>query len=71
MLSIILSIYSLVDITFLVFLYYQYRQLLKSEEYNSESLMNKFILGFIAIGGILFILTLLFATTYFIFNPFK
>ena len=71
MLSIILIIYSLVDITFLIFLYYQYKQLIKSEEYNSESLMNKFILGFVAIGGIVFILTLLLFTLYYTFNPSK
>jgi hypothetical protein len=68
MLSIILTIYSLVDITFLIFLYYQYKQLIKSEEYNSESLMNKFILGFVAIGGIVFVLFLLLSTSYYIFN---
>jgi hypothetical protein len=68
MLSIILTIYSLVDITFLIFLYYQYKQLIKSEEYNSESLMNKFILGFVAIGGIVFVLFLLLSTLYCIFN---
>jgi uncharacterized membrane protein len=68
MLSIILTIYSLVDITFLIFLYYQYKQLIKSEEYNSESLMNKFILGFIAIGGIIFVLSLLLSTLYYVFN---
>jgi uncharacterized membrane protein len=68
MLSIILTIYSLVDITFLIFLYYQYKQLIKSEEYNSESLMNKFILGFVAIGGIIFILSLLLFTLYYTFN---
>jgi uncharacterized BrkB/YihY/UPF0761 family membrane protein len=71
MLSIILTIYSLVDITFLIFLYYQYKQLIKSEEYNSESLMNKFILGFVAIGGIVFVLTLLLFTLYYTFNPSK
>jgi hypothetical protein len=71
MLSIILIIYSLVDITFLIFLYYQYKQLIKSEEYNSESLMNKFILGFVAIGGIVFVLTLLLFTLYYTFNPSK
>jgi hypothetical protein len=68
MLSIILTIYSLVDITFLIFLYYQYKQLIKSEEYNSESLMNKFILGFVAIGGIVFVLFLLLSTLYYTFN---
>ncbi len=68
MLSIILTIYSLVDITFLIFLYYQYKQLIKSEEYNSESLMNKFILGFVAIGGIIFVLFLLLSTLYCTFN---
>jgi len=68
MLSIILTIYSLVDITFLIFLYYQYKQLIKSEEYNSESLMNKFILGFVAIGGIIFVLFLLLSTLYYTFN---
>jgi hypothetical protein len=68
MLSIILTIYSLVDITFLIFLYYQYKQLIKSEEYNSESLMNKFILGFVAIGGIVFVLFLLLSTLYYMFN---
>jgi uncharacterized membrane protein len=68
MLSIILTIYSLVDITFLIFLYYQYKQLIKSEEYNSESLMNKFILGFVAIGGIIFVLSLLLSTLYYVFN---
>jgi len=71
MLSIIFIIYSLVDITFLIFLYYQYKQLIKSEEYNSESLMNKFILGFVAIGGIVFVLTLLLFTLYYTFNPSK
>lgn len=71
MLSILLTIYSLVDVTFLVFLYYQYKQLLKSEEYTSESLMNKFILGFIAIGGIIFVFALLSISIYYIFNPIK
>ena len=71
MLSIILIIYSLVDITFLIFLYYQYKQLIKSEEYNSESLMNKFILGFVAIGGIVFVLTLLLFKLYYTYNPSK
>jgi hypothetical protein len=71
MLSIILGLYSLVDITFLIFLYYQYKQLIKSEEYTSESLMNKFILGILAIGGILFVMFLLIFTVYYVFNPCK
>ena len=71
MLSILLTIYSMVDVTFLVFLYYQYKQLLKSEEYTSESLMNKFILGFVAIGGIIFVFALLSISVYYIFNPVK
>lgn len=68
MLKLILGLYSLVDISFIVFLIGQYRILMKSEEYIDESLINKFILGILAIGGILFTLFLLIATLYYCFR---
>jgi hypothetical protein len=67
-LQIILILYSIVDISFLVFLFKQYRILIKSEEYVSESLLNKFIIGVLALGGIIFTFTLLIATIYYIFQ---
>lgn len=66
MLKILLAIYSLADIAILTFLYRQYQMLVKSEEYLSDSLMNKFIVGFLAIGGMLLIFALLFASGYYI-----
>jgi len=68
MLNIILIIYSIVDISFIIFLLNQYKNLIKSDEYISESLINKFILGSLAIGGIVFTLSLLVATIYYIFT---
>jgi hypothetical protein len=68
MLDIILTLYSIVDITFIIFLINQYKNLIKSDEYVSESLINKFILGSLAIGGIVFTLSLLIATIYYIFS---
>ncbi len=68
MLNIILAIYSIVDISFIIFLISQYKNLIKSDEYISESLMNKFILGSLAIGGIIFTLSLLISTVYYIFT---
>lgn len=68
LLQIILVIYSIIDIAFLIFLFKQYRLLIKSEEYTTESLMNKFILGFLAIGGMFLTFILLLITTYFILN---
>jgi hypothetical protein len=68
MLNIILAIYSIVDISFIIFLISQYKNLIKSDEYVSESLMNKFILGSLAIGGIIFTLSLLISTVYYIFT---
>jgi hypothetical protein len=68
MLNIILALYSLVDISFIIFLISQYKNLIKSDEYISESLMNKFILGSLAIGGIVFTLSLLISTVYYIFT---
>lgn len=67
-LQLILILYSIVDISFLVFLFKQYKLLIKSEEYVSESLMNKFIIGFLALGGITFTLALLIATAYYVFT---
>lgn len=66
MLKILLIIYSIADIAILIFLFKQYQILLKSEEYTSDSLMNKFIVGFLAIGGMLLILALLGASSYYI-----
>lgn len=68
MLHIILSLYSIVDICFIVFLVQQYKNLIKSDEYVSESLMNKFIVGTLATGGIAFTVSLLIATIYYIFS---
>lgn len=67
-LQLILILYSIVDISFLVFLFKQYKLLIKSEEYVSESLMNKFIIGFLALGGITFTFALLIATAYYVFT---
>lgn len=66
MLKIILIIYSLADIILLTFLFKQYQILLKSEEYVSDSLMNKFIVGFLAFGGMLLVLGLLVASSYYV-----
>jgi hypothetical protein len=66
MLKIILILYSLADIVLLTFLFKQYQILLKSEEYVSDSLMNKFIVGFLAFGGMLLVLGLLIASSYYI-----
>lgn len=66
MLKIILILYSLADIILLTFLFKQYQILLKSEEYVSDSLMNKFIVGFLAFGGMLLVLGLLIASSYYI-----
>lgn len=66
--KILLSIYSLVDIAILMFLVKQYGVLLKSEEYTSDSLMNKFIVGFLAIGGMALVASLLVASIYCIFE---
>lgn len=68
MLQIILIIYSLADIVLLTFLYKQYQILLRSEEYLSDSLMNKFIVGFLAVGGMLLILALLIASIFYIIH---
>lgn len=68
LLSIILVIYSIVDIVFLTFLFKQYKLLLQSEEYTNESLMNKFILGCLAIGGMILVFFLLLITSYYIFQ---
>ena len=68
LLSIILILYSIVDIVFLTFLYKQYKLLVKSEEYTNESLFNKFILGCLAIGGMLLVFFLLVITIYYIFK---
>lgn len=66
MLKIILIIYSLADIVLLTFLFKQYQILLKSEEYVSDSLMNKFIVGFLAVGGMLLVVALLIASMFYI-----
>lgn len=66
MLKIILIIYSLADIVLLTFLFKQYQILLKSEEYVSDSLMNKFIVGFLAVGGMLLVFALLIASVFYI-----
>jgi len=68
MLHVILFIYALVDIAFLVFLVQQYKLLMKSEEYTTDSLINKFIIGVLAIGGMIFTLALLICTVYYIIN---
>lgn len=68
LLKILLSIYGVADIAILTFLYMQYKMLVKSEEYTTDSLMNKFIVGFLAIGGMLLIVALFLATGYFIFQ---
>lgn len=68
LLSIILIIYSIVDIVFLTFLFKQYKLLIQSEEYTNESLLNKFILGCLAVGGMMLVFFLLAITIYYIFN---
>lgn len=66
MLKVLLLIYSLADIAILVFLIKQYQMLLKSEEYTSDSLMNKFIVGFLAVGGMLMVFSLLICSSYYL-----
>jgi len=68
MLTIVLSIYGIIDIGVLIFLFMQYKTLLKSEDYNNDSLINKFIVGFLAIGGLAFVLGLLAITLYYVFS---
>lgn len=68
MLKILLGLYSIVDFVFLIFLVKQYRQLIKSEEYVAESLVNKFILGALAIGGLLLTFILLISTVYYLIS---
>jgi hypothetical protein len=68
MLKLLLSIYGIADAAILIFLYKQYRVLVKSEEYTSDSLMNKFIVGFLAIGGMMLIVALFILSVYYIFN---
>ena len=67
-LKILLALYGIADIALLTFLYKQYKLLVNSDEYTSDSLMNKFIVGFLAIGGMLCIVALLIATSYYIFE---
>lgn len=67
-LKILLSTYAIADVAILIFLYKQYQMLIKSDEYTSDSLMNKFIVGFLAIGGMLLIVALLLASLYYIFE---
>ena len=66
MLKIILLIYCLVDLTFLVFLIKQYKQLIQSKEYVDDSLMARFIVGCLAVGGVVFTLLMLIGSFYFI-----
>lgn len=68
MLKLLLSIYSFADAAILIFLYKQYQMLVKSDEYTSDSLMNKFVVGFLAVGGMMLIVTLLIASMYYIFQ---
>lgn len=68
MLKLLLSIYSVADAAILVFLYKQYQMLVKSDEYTSDSLMNKFIVGFLAVGGMMLIIALFFSSIYYIFQ---
>lgn len=67
MLKILLSIYSIFDFAIIVFLIRQYVQFLKSEEYESDTLLNRFIIACLAIGGIIFLFFLFMATVYYIF----
>jgi hypothetical protein len=68
MLKLLLSIYGVADAALLVFLFKQYRMLVKSDEYTSDSLMNKFIVGFLAVGGMMLITALFIASIYCIFQ---
>lgn len=68
LLKTILAIYGIADATLLVFLYKQYRMLLKSDEYTSDSLINKFIVGFLAMGGMFMVVALFCITVYYIFG---
>jgi uncharacterized membrane protein YqgA involved in biofilm formation len=68
MLKLLLSIYGVADAALLVFLFKQYRMLVKSDEYTSDSLMNKFIVGFLAVGGMMLVATLFIASIYCIFQ---
>ena len=68
MLKLLLSIYSVADAAILIFLYKQYRMLMKSDEYTSDSLMNRFVVGFLAVGGMMLMLTLTIASLYYIFQ---
>ena len=68
MLKLLLSIYSVADAAILIFLYKQYQMLVKSDEYTSDSLMNKFIVGFLAVGGMILIVALFIASMYYIFQ---
>ena len=68
MLKLLLSIYSVADAAILIFLYKQYQMLVKSDEYTSDSLMNKFIVGFLAVGGMTLIVALFIASMYYIFQ---
>ena len=67
MLPIILIIYSIIDISAIIFLFLQYKILLNSDDYKNDSLINKFIVGFLALGGLIFVLGLLLTTVYYIF----
>lgn len=64
-LKILLIIYSIIDVGFLFFLFQQYKVLIKSEEYTTDSLINKFIVGILALGGIIFTITLLVLSLYY------
>lgn len=63
----LLVLYSILDFVLIVFLVMQYRNLLKSEEYESDTLTNKFIVACLAILGILFIAVVLVLTLYYVF----
>lgn len=65
MLPLILIAYSLIDAVALIFLFKQYIVLYKSNDYKNDSLINKFIVGFLAIGGMFFVLLMLILTMYF------
>lgn len=63
----LLILYSILDSALIVFLIMQYRNLLKSEEYESDTLTNKFIVACLAILGIVFIAAILVLTLYYVF----
>jgi hypothetical protein len=68
MLKLLLLIYSVADAAILIFLYKQYRMLLKSDEYTSDSLMNRFVVGFLAVSGMMLVVALTIASVYYIFQ---